>query len=52
MSPETIGALVGVLVYFGMKLVDRLLPPDTHFTFVDRWLRPNRKSKESDDVDT
>lgn len=46
MSPETIGALVGVFVYFGMKLVDHLLPPDTHFGFMDRLLHPNRKNKE------
>jgi len=49
MSAETIGAIVGVAVYFGMKLVDHLLPPDTHFGFMDRLLHPNRKLKEDTD---
>lgn len=47
MSPETLGALIGLAVYFGMRLVDRLLPPDTHFRFMDRFLR---KDKENDDA--
>ena len=51
MSAESIGALVGVLVYFGMKLVDHLLPPDTHFGFMDRLLHPNRKTKTKEDTD-
>ncbi len=51
MSAESIGALVGVLVYFGMKLVDHLLPPDTHFGFMDRLLHPNRKTKTEEVTD-
>lgn len=46
MSPETIGALVGLAVYFGMRMIDRLLPPGTHFGFMDRFLL---KDKETDD---
>ena len=52
MSAEAVGAIVGVIVYFGMKLVDHLLPPDTHFKFVERWLTKNHtkeiESKEDD----
>lgn len=52
MSAESIGALVGLAVYLGMRLIDRLLPTGTHFKFVERWLTKNHtkeiESKEDD----
>ena len=34
-------ALIGLAVYFGMKLVDRILPDGYHLTTLERWLRRN-----------
>lgn len=48
MSAESIGALVGLAVYFGMRLIDRLLPPDTHFSFMDKVLRRNEPKDDTD----
>lgn len=48
MSAETIGALVGLAVYFGVRLVDAILPNGRHFTFMDRFLRKNDKENDDD----
>jgi len=34
-------ALIGLAVYFGMKLVDKVLPDGYHLTWLERWLRRN-----------
>ena len=34
-------ALIGLAFYFGMKLVDRILPDGYHLTTLERWLRKN-----------
>ena len=41
MGPEQWGAIIGLAVYFGMKLVDALLPNGRHFAFIERWTRKN-----------
>lgn len=46
MTPETIGALVGLGAFFGMSLIGALIPKGYHFKFMDRFLR---KDKEDDD---
>lgn len=37
MSPETAAALIGVGVYFAMRLIDALIPRGRHFKFVERF---------------
>lgn len=49
MSAEAIGALIGLAVYGGMRLIDRALPPDTHFRCVERWLTKDTKEDTDED---
>ena len=39
-------ALIGLAVYFGMKLVDRILPDGYHLTWLERWLRRNDEREQ------
>lgn len=52
MSSDTWGVLIGLLVYFLMRLIDRLLPEDTHFKFMERWMRKNKDPEVDQDSDT
>ena len=48
MSPEAVGALIGLGVYLGMKLIDRMLPSGTHFKFVERWYANNKSEEDTE----
>lgn len=37
MNDQTLAALVGIAVYFLMRLIDALIPHGRHFKFVDKW---------------
>ena len=41
MSSEAVATLVGFAVFFGLRLIDYLLPKGRHFTWVDRFTRPD-----------
>jgi len=51
MGDQGIAALIGLAVYLGMKVIDRMLPTGTHFTFVERWLTKD-KPKSDDTTET
>ena len=34
-------ALIGLAVYVGMRIIDRILPDGYHLTTLERWLRRN-----------
>ena len=48
MSGDSWAALIGIGVYFALRVIDRLLPPDTHFGFMDRLLRRNKTEEDTD----
>lgn len=42
MTPESsVAALIGVAVYFAMRLIDALIPRGRHFTFTEKWTKPD-----------
>lgn len=41
MSPSDKAALVGVAVYFIMRLIDAFIPHGRHFKFIERWTVPD-----------
>jgi hypothetical protein len=47
-------ALIGLAVYVGMRIIDRILPDGYHLTTLERWLRKNdeleRRWAEEDDA--
>lgn len=50
MSTEQAAALIGLAVYFGMRVIDALLPTGRHFKFVERWTSSSSgKEKEQND---
>lgn len=54
MSNETIATLVGLGVFVALRVVDYLLPKGRHFTWVDRFTRPDdapRRTDEREDED-
>lgn len=43
MSPTDSAALIGVAVYFLMRLIDAMIPRGRHFKFVERWTVEDEK---------
>lgn len=47
-------ALIGLAVYVGMRIIDRILPDGYHLTTLERWLRrndaPERQWSEEDEA--
>lgn len=43
-----VGGLMALATYMGKRLVDYILPPDRHWTILDRWSRPNTKETPDD----
>ena len=39
-------ALIGLAVYFGMRIIDRILPDGYHLTTLERWLRRNDEREQ------
>lgn len=50
MTDQTIAALVGVLVYVAVRLVDYLLPSGRRFRLLDRWTREQRHTDDDDET--
>lgn len=50
MTTEQVAALVGVLVYLLMRVIDALLPGGRHFKFTDRWFSKDEDEDEGKDV--
>jgi hypothetical protein len=50
MSPEAVGALIGLAVYFGMRLVDALIPKGRHFRCIERWLTTNKEDSDGSET--
>ena len=42
-------ALIGIAVYLGLRLVDKLLPDGYHLTFLSRWLQRDPPKEIEDD---
>jgi len=49
MSPEAVGALIGLAVYFGMRLVDALIPKGRHFRCIERWLTKDKSEEDTNE---
>lgn len=47
-NDQTIATLVGLAVFLTLRLADYLLPKGRHFTWVDRFTRPDDDRKEED----
>lgn len=41
-SESSAAALIGLAVYFGLRLVDYLLPKGRHWQWIERWSRPDK----------
>jgi hypothetical protein len=48
-TPSGESALVGLLVLIAAEIVHRLLPPGTHFRFMDRFLTTDDDQEDTDE---
>lgn len=49
MSPSDKAALIGVAVYFIMRLIDAFIPRGRHFKFIDKWTTKDTPSEDSEE---
>ena len=49
MDTDRGAALIGIGVYLGLRLIDRLLPDGYHLTFLGKWLQRDQPKETEDD---